>query len=276
MSSEIATTDRHRARTFPGSFFVATIAGALLAAACASSPNIKPSHEARLVEGRPNAAVVSTAGIEVIAENDAWSGEPRRFKRVHPVLVTITNDGHVPVRVRARDFALVTGSGLRLTGLAPFDVQGSEVEANDLPIYPYGALSFGYYSLGHGSSFGHGFHGIGSAHGFHHPGLYALAHTPTFTRIDLPTADMVSKALPERVVEPGERVAGFVYFPEVGDDVRSFRLEFDMVAPDAPEGWRAEATIPFTTDADEPAERSGRGILQPRDPIPNAAAQDVW
>jgi len=276
MSSEIATPDRHRARTLPGSLFVVTITGALLAAACASSPNIQPSGEARLVDGRPNAAVVSTAGIEVVAENDAWSGQPSRFERVHPVLVTITNDGDVPVRVRARDFALVTGTGARLTGLAPFDVQGSEVEANDLPVQPYGALSFSYFRLGHGSSFGHGFHGVGSAHGFHDSGLLALAHTPTFTRIDLPTADMVSKALPERIVEPGERVAGFVYFPEVGDDIRSFRLEFDMVAPDAPEGWRAEATIPFTTEGDESDTRRQPGLLQRSDGNRGAAALDVW
>jgi len=276
MSSRIATTGRPGARTFPGSLFVATIAGAMLAAACASSPDIKPSSEARLVDGRPNAAVVSTAGIEVIAENDAWSGEPQRFKRVHPVLVRITNDGDVPVRVRAQDFALVTGSGLRLTGLAPFDVQGSEVEANDHTIYPYGALSFNYFRLGHGSNFGHGFHGIGSSHGFHHPGLLALAHTPTFTRIDLPTADMVSKALPERIVEPGERVAGFVYFPRVGDEIRDFRLEFDMVAPDASEEWQAQASIPFTTEGDESDTRRQPGLLQRSDGNRGAAALDVW
>ncbi|MGH7565021.1 MAG: hypothetical protein ACREK5_11470 [Gemmatimonadota bacterium] len=35
----------------------------------------------------------------------------------------------------------------------------------------------------------------------------------------LPTSDMVSGALPEAVVEPGDRVTGFVYFLDDDDQV---------------------------------------------------------
>jgi hypothetical protein len=38
---------------------------------------------------------------------------------------------------------------------------------------------------------------------------------PVFRRVRLPTGDMVQKALPEGVLAPGSKVAGFIYFEDV-------------------------------------------------------------
>ena len=59
-------------------------------------------------------AVVTKAGVTVEVDTEAWRGEPRRFDKVLPVLVRITNDGDVPLRVRHSDFALVTETGERV------------------------------------------------------------------------------------------------------------------------------------------------------------------
>ncbi|HKY60237.1 MAG TPA: hypothetical protein VJP59_04420, partial [Gemmatimonadota bacterium] len=66
--------------------------------------------------------------------------------------------------------------------------------------YPYGFFRFGPYGrLGY----------IG----------YPFDDIDRFERVELPTSDMVSGALPEAVVEPGDRVTGFVYFVDDDDHV---------------------------------------------------------
>lgn len=50
-------------------------------------------------------------------------------------------------------------------------------------------------------------------------------------RVDLPSVDMLQKALPEGVLDPGGRITGFVYFEELRDGARidfTIRL-FDAV-----------------------------------------------
>ena len=71
-----------------------------------------------------NPAVVSTSGVTVEVDPEAWRGEPARFDKVLPVLVRITNDGDVPIRIRHSDFALVTESGERVVATPPFELEG--------------------------------------------------------------------------------------------------------------------------------------------------------
>ena len=156
-------------------------------------------------------AVVSTAGVTIEVDTEAWRGEPSRFDKVLPVLVRITNDGEVPLRIRHSDFALVTGSGERVVATPPFDLRATETVASDTGIdpfdvryrYPYGFYRFGPYGR---------------------VGFIGYPYSPfddinRFEAVELPTSDMVSGALPEAVVEPGDRVTGFLYFVDDDDHV---------------------------------------------------------
>lgn len=158
-----------------------------------------------------NTAVVSTADITIEIDTEAWRGQPERFDHVLPVLVRITNDGDVPLRIRHTDFALVTGSGERVPATPPFDLDATETVRSDRRYdpfdiryrYPYGFFRFGPYGR-------LGFIG------------YPYSPFDDFGRLEpvrLPTPDMVSGALPETVVEPGDRVTGFVYFVDDDDHV---------------------------------------------------------
>jgi hypothetical protein len=46
---------------------------------------------------------------------------------------------------------------------------------------------------------------------------------------ELPSREMLALALPEGVLEPGQRVAGFVYFERVPRDVSVVRLTAPLV-----------------------------------------------
>ena len=158
-----------------------------------------------------NPAVVSTSGVTVEVDPEAWRGEPARFDKVLPVLVRITNDGDVPIRIRHSDFALVTESGERVVATPPFELEGIQTvvdydRADPFDIryrYPYRLFRFGPYGR---------------------IGYLGYPYSPfddydSFRRVELPTPDMVSGALPESVVEPGDRVTGFVYFVDDDDHV---------------------------------------------------------
>ncbi len=232
----------------------------LILGACAARSQLSPSQSVNRVDGNPNAAVVSTGGVEILTNTDAWSGDPRQFNRLLPILVVITNDSDVPLRVRHSDFSLVTSAGERVTATTPFDLDIVEVEAYDTPIYPYAALSHRAYSpyrVSSFSRFGHyGRFGHSGGFGYHFGSLY---YSP-FRRIELPTTDMVAKALPERILEPGERTSGFLFFKEFSHDFDRVEFEVELVNAETRHRF-ATLEIPFTTDDSiDAASRRGRMV----------------
>ncbi|MGH7542934.1 MAG: hypothetical protein ACREK7_03260, partial [Gemmatimonadota bacterium] len=124
-------------------------------------------------------AAVSTAGVTLEVDTDAWKGEPQRFDKVLPVLVRIDNDGDAPLRIRHTDFALVTESGERVPATPPFELEAAESVTVDPRIdpfdiryrYPYGFFRFGPYAR-------LGFIGY----------PYALDDYRRFRRVELPTS----------------------------------------------------------------------------------------
>ncbi|MGH7572349.1 MAG: hypothetical protein ACREMK_10970 [Gemmatimonadota bacterium] len=158
-----------------------------------------------------NVAIVSAAGVTIEVDPEAWRGEPARFDKVLPVLVRIENDGDTPLRIRYEDFALVTESGERVPATSPYDIEGTESVLIEDRYNAYDPYDFGYrYRLVRIGPYGR----------------LAYIRVPyrsfddfsRFRRVELPTSDMVSRALAEEVVEPGDRVTGFVYF--IDDDKR--------------------------------------------------------
>lgn len=172
---------------------------------------IAPQPAAR---GQTSNAVVSAAGVTIEVDTEAWTGEPSRFDKVLPVLVRLTNDGDVPLRVRHTHFSLVTESGERVLATAPFDLEARETVAVDRAFDPFDVTYRGFYP------YGYGFSRFGPIGRFGFFGPYApFRDFRRFETVDLPTSDMVSAALSEAVVEPGDRVTGFVYFVDDDDHV---------------------------------------------------------
>lgn len=81
----------------------------LLALLAGCAPRLFPGPGAQEVDGPGAGATTAAKGIRLTARAEAWEGTPRDLaEHVTPMLVTIANDGPVPVRIRYRNFQLVS------------------------------------------------------------------------------------------------------------------------------------------------------------------------
>jgi hypothetical protein len=202
----------------------------LLLAGCAA--RLQPAPDARLVPGQPGAASAQADGVTVTAQAGAWRGRPPGLEMyVTPVLVTVDNASRAPVRLRYADFALVDAGGRRFAAQAPFQVRG--VVTEPLPYYAFPRGPFLVRDI------------AGRAvlvDPFWWDPFYL--DVPRYRRVELPTGDMVQLALPEKVVEPGARVSGFVYFERIERAASPVTLSVRLVDDRSGEPF-ATATIPF-------------------------------
>jgi hypothetical protein len=219
----------------------------VLVAGCQAG--LTPAPDARLVPNRTQAAFAESHGVRIVAEADAWYGSPSDLEGlILPLLVTVENRGSVPIRLRYAGFTLVAADGRRYRALSPFDIRGAVSE----PL-PYGA----YPDWGDAPYLGPYYPGWRPGGPFprrwyydRYWDRYAYGYYPppypAYRRVPLPTPDMIQAALPERVVQPGERVTGFLFFE--GVPARVSRVDFvaDLIdaRTSAPLGT---VSIPFVT-----------------------------
>jgi hypothetical protein len=177
----------------------------VIAFAMATAAFIMP---ARAATQEPEEKVtVAEAGVQVSITADRWTGRPAELTQVIPLLVSIENNSSTPLRLRYEQFGLRTPAGKWLPALPPFEIEGEEAVPLNGP-YPYPVSGF-YIApyLGRYYPFFTPFAGP-----FYYDPLYYSSFYPSFASVSLPTGDMVQKALPEGVLEPGGRITGFVYF----------------------------------------------------------------
>ena len=86
----------------------------LLAAACASVPQLQAVDPAQAISGAPNEAQAEVAGVTVHATIGGWRGEPKNLEqRLTPVDVTLHNASTRTIRIGPEAFTLQTPSGAR-------------------------------------------------------------------------------------------------------------------------------------------------------------------
>ncbi len=219
---------------------LALAAAAALTSACATTTELTPAPGALRAAGPGQAAQAAVSGVRVVASAEAWSGFPQRLDEVTPLLVALHNDSGVPVRVRYDDFQLVSARGTRYAALPPFAIDESEVVAVGY-VDPWPGFSVAPWHAGY-------FPGWRSAaYPLRYDPFYYDAYRPAYARVALPTEDMLRRALPEGVIEPGGTVRGFLYFQQVDDD--EGRVDFTFRVFNALTGEpMGVVTIPFTVD----------------------------
>jgi hypothetical protein len=201
---------------------------------CAST--LKPAPEANLVaEG---AAFAAAGNIQMVARAEAWQGMPPSLDdAVTPMLVTIENHGNRPVRIAYERLRLVAANGRAYYALAPQSIEGSvTVTSEDLD---YAPLAFEDVPGPHISPY---LLGATSAIRRTHPATWQ-AVDPGWREVRLPTPDMLRKALPEGVLEPGRVASGFVYFERLPAHAGRFQVQAGFPAADGERVIRLE--IPF-------------------------------
>lgn len=210
--------------------------------ACAGNrPDLAPAPGAMPAPPGPGSgAVASDAGVTVEARAGAWRGLPRNLEAESiPLLVEITNDSDHSVRLRYNEVKLVAPDGEMYRAIAPYRVEGAVSQTVDAPAYaatrfriaPYLSRYYPIYDPVIGD--------------FVHDPLYYDTYVPARVRVDLPTTDMISMALPEGVLEPNGRITGFLYFEDVEDlDIQQVDFEIDLI--DAETGTQfGSISIPF-------------------------------
>ena len=213
---------------------------ALGAAACSRTiARLTPAEGVTPAPG--GGAVATAAGVRVIARPQAWEWGPDNLtSEVTPILIELRNEGTRPVLVRYNHFWLTDADGHRFNVMPPYDVDGSLNEAYTVrnPIYGFNRFAVAPYL----SRWYPRFNRYGGAFGYD-PSYYS-PYVTRYREIKLPTVDMVQRALPEGVLEPGGSAMGFVYFEEFHRDAKTLTLAADIV--DATSGSViGTAQIPF-------------------------------
>jgi hypothetical protein len=223
------------------------VTGLLALVLCAAAltgcaARLAPAPGTVVAPGPGTGAVAREAGIQLSARAHAWRNVPSTLEMiVTPIFVTIENNGTVPLRVRREDFALVAADGARSVARGPYEIEGFASEHAPAG-FAYPRASFG---IGHGWYRGGRF-GLGMPFGGD-PFLYDDYYYPMFVNVPLPTGDMIQMALPERVLEPGARAEGFLYFDRV--DRKAKRVDFTARLVNATSGDQiGTITIPFVVD----------------------------
>jgi hypothetical protein len=196
----------------------------ILLAACghpfqAASPN-------QAVPGSPRVAQAAVQGLSMNTEVDDWNGDPAGLDSVlTPVKVTLNNEGNHPVSLLYRNFTLASSQGVRTEAIPPFKINGSTDPA-PTPMAPMFAYQ-GFYPYPYYGFYGPGFGYWPNSWGWN-AGWYNSAYNYWSSR-DLPTADMLRKAIPEGVLNAGGKVSGYLYFQLIPPDTTSLDLQATLV-----------------------------------------------
>lgn len=197
----------------------------VIAMACGGQREVElaPAKPAMTFPGDAGRALAQEAGIRLTVDAKAWGGDPSDLdEKMVPVQVTIQNQSGRPVRLSYDAFSLVTPDGKRFEVVSPFRIDGSE-QPIVTPMLTYDRFA------------------VAARHAPFYPGVEVWpdsitpAEQVTANRWNttwsdrLPTAEMLSLALPEGVLRPGGEISGFLYFEDVAEDVRrvEFRAELD-------------------------------------------------
>ena len=211
--------------------------------ACAPQADLEPAPQANPVAGRGEGAAATEAGVRVVARTDAWSATPENLgTQVTPILVEVENNSDVPLRLRYDAFQLM-GSQRTFAAIPPFLVGGEVTQPVTTPYYTGTGFTVAEYL----SPYYPGVPTFADP-SFAYDPLYYDTYYPQFRDIDLPTEDMLQRALPEGVLDPQGRTAGFLYFENVGAEGDVNRVSFQAELINARTGEQfGTITIPFTT-----------------------------
>ena len=218
---------------------VATLLVSVLAG-CTSNPELQPAAGAKRLSGPALGAEASAQGVQVEATVQTWDGTPRDLTQVQPVLITIHNRSERPLRVQYKAFQLVGADGTHHRALAPMAIDKSAtVRVQDFS--PYYANDFsGFRSAPYWGPYFGGFGGVYNGFGYD-PFYY---DTYDLRSIQLPTRDMLERALPEGVVDSGGRAKGYLYFEKLKKDPKQVRLQAELIGARTGEQF-GMVSIPF-------------------------------
>src|SRR4029077_16065662 len=127
--------------------------------------------------------------------------------------------------IRYNRIALTDSLGHRFAAMPPYDTDGKVTESYTVqnPAYGFNGFSVAPYL----SRWYPRFSRFGGT--FAYDPAYYTPYVTRYRQIDLPTVDMVQRALPQGVLGAGGRASGFVYFEPLDRDARTLTLIVDII-----------------------------------------------
>jgi hypothetical protein len=230
----------------PPRWLLFMIGGLFLMSGCAGYTELEPAPAASTVPGNEDRAVETIEGVRVTATVDTWTGLEDIKQEVTPLQVTIRNDNPEPVRVQYSDLALVSPTGKRYAALPPYQIEGTIQEPVISSSYaPITTPGFGYRGYSVARPYGPVYPTLEPGFGpYYYDPFYYNRYYRYWATIDLPTQEMLLRALPEGMIRDGGYVSGFVYFERVPESEPRVTVQMDLVG--ARSGNRfGRITIPF-------------------------------
>jgi hypothetical protein len=223
---------------------VLCVVSALGATACSRTyAKLEPAANASLVAGVPDAAAATAGGVRLVARSEAWQWDPKDLQsKVTPLLVELHNDGTHTTLVRYNRIMLIDADGHQFHAMPPYDIDASLTEPYRIenPYYGYSRFAVAPYL----SRYYPRMSRYGGA--FAYDPVYYSPYITRYRAVQLPTVDMVQRALPEGVLSPGGTVSGFVYFESLDRDARTLTLAVEIVDAET-NASLGTARIPFAT-----------------------------
>jgi hypothetical protein len=211
----------------------------LTLAACVHQRELVPASGAQTLPGRPRTAEETVEGARVQVDSDAWhSGQVSDV--LSPVRVTIENHRDRPLRVSYGQFTLGGPSGFRLAALPPYQVAANDALAGAVAVPP-GFVGSGFLVAPWAARY---YRGVLPWYGpFPYDPVYYNRWYGAWPP-NLPNDEVLRRALPEGVLQPGGQVSGFLFFKEQPPGTQ---LSLFMALVDAESGQSfGTIAIPFT------------------------------
>ena len=198
----------------------------LIMTGCTTMPVLEPNPELSF-EPELGTAVYKLKGVYVAVSGDKWEGEEKVREHVTPLEVTINNGHGSLLKISYTLFSLRDTSGVLYSALPPYSIRGSIRKYASQYSCP-GFLVAPHYSRFYPSMPAY-------QDPFYYDPSYYNHYYGCWQNIDLPTPEMLDKALPEGVLKNGAEATGFLYFEKIGQ-ADQYIFEMDLV--DAKSGER--------------------------------------
>ncbi len=231
---------------------------ALLVAACATIPPLRPANPEQAVPNEKSAGTAFTDGVRIVVRPEAWRDD-YVDEYFTPIEVAVHNGSARAVQVRPASFSLLAPGGFRYDALTPADVRSviGPMRAGNYGgygyvLYPWGA-PYGPWVGPYGGWWGWNGFGPGPWVG---PVIYYGGRRP-----------VPSHALAQGTVEPGGSATVLLFFPVPADKLNALELHAslsdaagqkvaELRVPFVREGKRAEA-MPLAPTAAPPVSQPG-------------------
>ncbi len=237
---------------------VPAAAAALLLAACATLPPLRPADPSQAVPNEKSSATAFADGVRIVVRPGAWDGGEDLEQYLTPVEVAIHNGSNRRLQVRPSEFSLLAPGGFRYDALSTEDVRRilGPLRGGIYGGYGYAFVPWGVPFTPWGGPYGGwwGWEGFGPAPWWG-PVVYYGA----------PGYRIPSSALAQGTLEPGGNATVLVFFPVPAEKLNA--LELDASLADAAGQRVAELRVPFVREG-----RHAQAIALPPTATPPAGA----